>query len=328
VQSEIQECNTRATERRRRRRNKRTLLLEKCGVPPRVLELEDSTLMLVETQLHPERLLIAQYVKYTAKDIKFFTNNNIKSNNNNNCRSLQQVSSPGSLVINPLLPQRNIVACVRAPTSSIMQRRKRSKVSAETREESSRYYGLVRDRMRRPSLLLIKHEGQYLDYKVYDRFFKKISSMIMSEKGASESEKNYSVNVVADRREEGKKGLIYLLTQARVLRVRGANRFKMPQRSSSSNTLKTPNPCGLRSFLACILSLSLSIQSRTNPHKHAMLMRERSQGRAIDCRTEDQIPIPVLLAMMTTLDVRFSLSCNCVLRFVCVSHALSFSLFF
>jgi len=40
--------------------------LEKCGVPPRVLELEDSTLMLVETQLHPERLLIAQYVKYTT----------------------------------------------------------------------------------------------------------------------------------------------------------------------------------------------------------------------------------------------------------------------
>jgi hypothetical protein len=29
--------------------------------------------MLVETQLHPERLLIAQYVKYTAKDIIFFT---------------------------------------------------------------------------------------------------------------------------------------------------------------------------------------------------------------------------------------------------------------
>lgn len=28
--------------------------------------------MLVETQLHPERLLIAQYVKYTAKDIIFF----------------------------------------------------------------------------------------------------------------------------------------------------------------------------------------------------------------------------------------------------------------
>ncbi len=148
VQTEIQECNTRATERRRRRRrNKRTLLLEKCGVPPRVLELEDSTLMLVETQLHPERLLIAQYVKYTAKNIIFFTNNNnnnIKSNNNNNCRSLQQVSSPGFLVINPLLPQQNIVACVRAPTSCIMQRRKRSKASAETREESSRYYGLVR----------------------------------------------------------------------------------------------------------------------------------------------------------------------------------------
>jgi hypothetical protein len=201
VQTEIQKCNTRATERRRRRRrNKRTLLLEKCGVPPRVLELEDSTLMLVETQLHPERLLIAQYVKYTAKDIIFFTNNN------NNCRSLQQVSSPGFLVINPLLPQQNIVACVRAPTSSITQRSKRSKASAETREESSRYYGLVRERMRRPSLLLIKHEGQYRDYEVYDRFFKKISSMIMSEKGASESEKNYSDGVVADRREEGKKG--------------------------------------------------------------------------------------------------------------------------
>ncbi len=162
--------------------------------------------MLVETQLHPERLLIAQYVKYTAKNIIFFTNNNnnnIKSNNNNNCRSLQQVSSSGSLVINPLLPQQNIVACVRAPTSSIMQRRKRSKASAETREESSRYYGLVTDRMRRPSLLLIKHEGQYRDYEVYDRFFKKISSMIMSEKGASEFEKNYSDGVVADRREEG-----------------------------------------------------------------------------------------------------------------------------
>jgi hypothetical protein len=213
--------------------------------------------MLVETQLHPERLLIAQYVKYTAKDIIFFTNNNnIKSNNNNNCRILQQVSSPGSLVINPLLPQQNIVACVRAPNSSIMQRRKRSKASAETREESSRYYGLVRDRMRRPSLLLIKHEGQYRDCEVYDRFFKKISSMIMSEKGASESEKNYSDGVLADRREEGKKGLIYLLTQARVPRVRGASRFKMPQRSSSSNTLKTPNPCGLRSFLACILALA------------------------------------------------------------------------
>jgi hypothetical protein len=264
VQTEIQKCNTRVTERRRRRRrrNKRTLLLEKCGVPPRVLELEDSTLMLVETQLHPERLLIAQYVKYTAKDIIFFTNNN---NNNNNCRILQQVSSPGSLVINPLLPQQNIVACVRAPTSSIMQRRKRSKASAETREESSRYYGLVRNRMRRPSLPLIKHEGQYRDYEVYDRFFKKISSMIMSEKGASESEKNYSDVVVADRREEGKEGLIYLLTQARVPRVRGANRFKMPQRSSSSNTLKTPNPCALRSFLACILALSLSL-SHTHTH--------------------------------------------------------------
>jgi len=84
-----------------------------------------------------------------------------------------------------------------------MQRRKRSKASAETREESSRYYGLVTDRMRRPSLLLIKHEGQYRDYEVYDRFFKKISSMIMSEKGASEFEKNYSDGVVADRREEG-----------------------------------------------------------------------------------------------------------------------------
>jgi hypothetical protein len=67
-----------------------------------------------------------------------------------------------------------------------MERRKRNKASSETREESSSYYGLLRDRMRRPSLLLIKHEGQYHDYEVYDRFFKKISSMIMCEKGASE----------------------------------------------------------------------------------------------------------------------------------------------
>lgn len=114
--------------------------------------------------------------------------------------------------------------------------------------------------------------------------------------------------------------MIYLLTQARVPRVRGANWFKMPQRSSSSSTLKTPNPCGLRSFLACILALthtlSLSIQSRTNPHKHAMLMRERSQGRAIDCRRKDLIAVPILLAMMTTLDVRFSLSVSLSLSVV------------
>lgn len=73
LQTKMQKVIQRATQRRRRRnkRNIRTLLLEKCGVPPRVLELEDSTLMLVETQLHPERLLIAQYVKYTAKDIIF-----------------------------------------------------------------------------------------------------------------------------------------------------------------------------------------------------------------------------------------------------------------
>jgi hypothetical protein len=127
----------------------------------------------------------------------------------------------------------------------------------------------------------------------------------------------------------GKKGLIYLLTQARVPRVRGANRFKMPQRSSSSSTLKTPNPCGLRSFLACILALthtlSLSIQSRTNPHKHAMLMRERSQGRAIDCRRKDLIAVPILLAMMTTLDVRFSLCLSFSLRCLAIACSTLFA---